>query len=101
MNEDPKIIPSGPFKGMKFECAPTSGVDMFQTIAEDFLKRILDLDSKECLITDESSVYDFVDFAEAELRTRVRDVYSLDISEIESGNLLKIFRRIQKRERQE
>ncbi len=98
MNEDPKIIPSGPFKGMKIECAPTSGVDMFQTIAEDFMKRILELDSEECLITDESSIFDFVDFTEAELRRRILAAYGLDISEIKSGNLLEIFRRIHKRE---
>lgn len=97
MSEDPKIIPSGPFKGMKFECAPTSGVAMFQTISEDFMKRILDLDSEECLITDESSIFDFVDFTEAELRKRILEAYSLDISEIKSGNLLEIFQRIHKR----
>lgn len=54
MSADPKIITSGPFKGMKIECAPTSGIDMFQSIAEDFVKRILGLDYEECLITDES-----------------------------------------------
>lgn len=101
MSENPKIIPGGPFKGMKFECAPTSGVDMFQTIAEDFMKRVLNLDFEECLITDESSVFDFVDFTEAELRARILDAYNLDISEIESGNLLQIFRRIHEREPQE
>lgn len=94
MSEDPKIITSGPFKGMKIEFAPTSGIDMFQTIAEDFMKRILDLDSEECLITDESSIYDFVDFTEAELRRRIQEAYDLDISEIKTGNLLEIFRRI-------
>lgn len=96
MSEDPKIIPSGPFKGMKFECAPTSGVDMYQTLADDFMKRILDLDSKECLITDESSAFDFVDFTEEELRRRILEAYNLDISDIKSGNLLEIFRRIHK-----
>lgn len=98
MNEEPKIIPSGPFKGMKIECAPTSGVDMYQTIAEDFMKRILELDREECLITDESSIFDFVDFSEAELRRRIRQAYNLDISEIKSGNLLEIFQRIHRTE---
>lgn len=97
MSEDPKIIPSGPFKGMKIECAPTSGIDMFQTIAEDFMKRILDLDYEECLITDESSVFDFADFTEAELRNRILEAYDLDISEIKTGNLLALFQRIHKR----
>lgn len=98
MSANPKIIPGGPFKGMKFECAPPSGVDMHQTLAEDFMKRILDLDSEECLITDESSVFDFVDFTEEELKGRILEAYNLDISEIKSGNLLEIFRRIHKPE---
>lgn len=99
MKKDPKIIPSGPFKGMKIECAPTSGIDMFQSIAEDFMKRILDLDYDECLITDESSIFDFVDCSEAEISKRILGTYDLDVSEIKTGNLLEIFRLIHKRER--
>lgn len=94
MNKNFKRIPKDRFKGMKFECAPTSGVDMFQAIAAVFMKRILELDSEECLVTDESSIYDFVDFTEAELRRRILAEYHLDISEIKSGNLLEIFRLI-------
>lgn len=99
MSEDPKIIPSGPFKGMRIECAPTSEIDMFQSIAEDFMKRITGLDYEECLITDESNIFDFIDFTESELSRRILDAYDLDISEIKTGNLLEIFRRIHKRER--
>lgn len=99
MSRTPKTIPSGPFKGMKIECAPTSGIDMFQPIAEDFMKRIVGLDYEECLVTDESSIYDFTDFTEAELCRRILDAYALDISKIKTRNLLDIFRRIHTRER--
>jgi hypothetical protein len=41
MNDDEQIIPSGPFKGKKIQFAPTTGIDMFVEIAEDFMRRIL------------------------------------------------------------
>ena len=63
------------------------------------MKRIVGLDHGECLITDESSIFDFIYFTEAELSRRILDAYNLDISEIKTGNLLEIFRRIHKRER--
>ena len=94
MNKNFERIPKDRFKGMKFECAPTSGVDTFQAIAAVFMKRILELDFEECLVTDESSIYDFVDFTEAELRRRILAEYNLDIPGIKSGNLLEIFRLI-------
>lgn len=99
MKKKIKIISSRRFKGMKIECAPTTGIDMFQSIAEDFLKRILELDYADCLLTDESSISDFVDFSEDEIRKRILDTYELDVSEIKTGNLLEIFRLLHKRER--
>lgn len=99
MKKVPKIIPHGRFKGKTLECAPTTGIDRFQSIAEDFLKRILVLDYEECLITDESSISDFVDFSEAEISRRILETYNLDISKIKTRNLLEIFQLIHKRER--
>lgn len=97
MKKDPKTIPSGPFKGKKIVFASTSGIDQYHDLAQDFLKRILELDYDECSITDESSISDFVDFTEEELGLRIRETYKLDISKIKDGNLLEIFRRIAKR----
>jgi len=56
MNKDERIITSGPFKGKKIVFAPTTGVDMFPEIMEDFMKRILGFEPEEYLITDESSL---------------------------------------------
>jgi len=97
MNEDDRVIPSGPFKGKKIEFAPTTGVEMFLEIAEDFMEQIFDFEPGEYLITDESSLYDFTGVDDMELidiQQKIQDVYDLDVSDISSGNLLEIFIRI-------
>ena len=97
MKEEDRLITSGPFKGKKIRFAPTSGVDMFVEICEEFMRKIFDFESGEYLITDESSLYDFTGPDEVELtdiHKKIQDVYDLDVSDIESGNLLEIFTRI-------
>ncbi|MDI6890212.1 MAG: hypothetical protein QMC83_04645 [Thermodesulfovibrionales bacterium] len=97
MSEDDKIIQSSPFKGKKIEFAPTTGVDMFLEIADDFMRRIFDFEPGEYLITDESSLFDFTGLDEMEIpdiHKKIQDVYDLDVSDIPSGKLLGIFMRI-------
>lgn len=97
MKEDDRVIPSGPFKGKKIEFAPTTGVNMFLEISEDFMKKIFDFEPGEYLITNESSLFDFTGLDEVELtdiQKKIRDVYDLDVSDIQWGNLLEIFMRI-------
>ena len=102
MNEDDNIIiPSGPFKGKKIEFAPTTGVDMLWEVAEDFMERIFSLPPGEYLITDESSLWDFTgvdDMEISDLYERIQEVYNLDVSDIQTGNLLEIFMRIHRKE---
>ncbi len=97
MNDDSRIISSGPFKGKKIEFATTTGVDMFLTISDEFMKKIFDFTPGEYLISDESCLHDFTGLNERDLtgiQKKIRDVYDLDISDIEFGNLLEIFKRI-------
>lgn len=97
MNEDNRIIPTGPFKGKKIEFAPTTGVDMFLDISEEFMKKIFDFEAGEYLITDESSLHDFTGLDEMKLtdiQKKIQDVFDIDVSDIESGNLLEILTRI-------
>ncbi len=97
MNNDSSIISSGPFKGKKIEFAPTTGVDMFLKISDEFMKNIFDFAPGEYLISDESSLHDFTGLNEwdlTDIQKKIRYVYDLDISNIESGNLLEIFKRI-------
>ena len=97
MNEDSRIIPSGPLKGKKIEFAPTTGIDRFFGISKEFMKKIFDFDPGEYLISDESSLHDFMGLDEMELsdiQKRIQDIYEIDVSDLESGNLLDIFTRI-------
>jgi hypothetical protein len=97
MSDDSRIISIGPFKGKKVEFAPTTGIDKFFGISKEFMKNIFDLDAGEYLISDESSLHDFTGLDEMELsdiHIKVQDVYGIDVSGIESGNLLEIFTRI-------
>ena len=97
MNEDSKIISSGPFKGKKIEFAHTTGIDKFFAISKEFMKKIFDFEPGEYLITDESSLHDFTGLDEMELsdiQIRIQDEYGIDVSNIESGNLIEIFTRI-------
>ena len=97
MNEDSRIISSGPLKGKKIEFAPTTRIDRFFEISEEFMKKIFDFGPGEYLISDESSLHDFTGLDEMELsdiQKKIQDVYDIDVSDIESGNLLEIFTRI-------
>ncbi len=97
-----------PFKDKKFEFASTAGVDMFQTIAEDFMKRIFGFAPGDYLITDESNLFDFENqplfkdktgyLSESELKRRVKAEFGLTVTDFESGNLLGLFRRIHRGE---
>ena len=100
MHDDDRIIPSGPFKGKKIELASMTGIEMFFEIAEDFMQRILDFEPGDYLITDESSLWDFTSRDKQEIddiHKRIQEVYNLDVSDISTGNLLEIFRRIHRR----
>jgi hypothetical protein len=90
-------MPSGPFKGKSIELAPTTGIEMFLDIAEDFMRRIFGFEPGEYLLTDESSLYDFTGVDEMHLRNiqqKIQAVYHLDVSDVDSGNLLTIFMRL-------
>ena len=70
---------------------------MFLKISDEFMKKIFDFAPEEYLINDESSLYDFIGLSEwdfTDIQKKIRDVYDLDTSDIESGNLLEIYKRI-------
>jgi hypothetical protein len=97
MKKDAKIIQSGPFKGKRIEFAPTTGVDTFREVAEDFMRRIFDFEPGDYLISDESSLFDFTGVEEMELKDiqqKIREIYDVDVSDLISSNLLEIFARL-------
>jgi hypothetical protein len=82
---------------LKFEFAPIEGIEAHAETANRFLTEVLEFHPDDpVFISDESSLTDFdgvlgegVDLAE-----RVKQVFGVDVSDIENGNLLKIFERI-------
>ena len=97
MNENYRIIESGRFKGKKITFAPTNGVDMFSEISEDFMNQIFDFEPGDYLISDESILSDFTDLDEiglGDIHKKIQAVYDVDVSDIQSGNLLEIFTRL-------
>jgi hypothetical protein len=76
--------------------APMVEVDKYAQLAGNFFDKILGMDYRQVLITDQSSLYDFA-FSEerlAELQRKIRDIYQVDVSDIEDGNLVTIFARL-------
>lgn len=68
-------------------------VEAHRELADDFIKRVLELEW--ALITDESSLWDFhEDDTNKDLAAKVRDIYGVDISDLQSGRLCDIFERI-------
>lgn len=97
MQEDDKIIRSGPLKGKRIEFAPTVGIAMFRDVAEDFMRRIFDFEPGDYLISDESSLFDFTgvdDMAFRDIQQKIQEVYDVEVSDLASGNLLEIFARL-------
>jgi hypothetical protein len=88
----------------EIEISPQISVDQFEDIAVAFFPAILDMEYKDVLITDESSLYDFdseidpdskrVIHRTQERLDRIKKVYKIDVSDIEDLFLIKIFERI-------
>jgi hypothetical protein len=97
MKKGTRIIRRGPLNGKKIELAPTTGIEGFVEIYEEFIKSVFDLEPGEYLITDESSLHDFIGMDEIQLsdiHNTVQELYAVDVSDIKNGNLLEIFKRI-------
>jgi hypothetical protein len=91
------VLRKGPFKGKRVELASTTGIQTFDEIAEDFMLTLFGFDPGQYLITDLSSLHDFVgvdDMEIGDMLTRIREVYGLDVADLPNGNLLEIFRRL-------
>jgi hypothetical protein len=97
MKKDSRIISRGPFKGKRIEFTPTTGINKLLEISEDFMIKIFGLELGEYLISDESTLYDFIGLDEMELpeiHKKIQEMYNIDASDIKSRNLLEIFKRI-------
>jgi hypothetical protein len=75
------------------EFAPQERVNAHSGLAEDFIHRVLGLSS--AWISDKSSLWDF-HFEETNdaLLAKIREIYGVDVSDIESAKLCEILERI-------
>ena len=97
MDENERIIKDGPLKGKRIELASTSGIELFEAIAEEFMRRIFEFEAGDYLITDESSLHDFTgvdDMRLSDIQHKIKEAYGTDVSDLKSVRLLEIFVRI-------
>ena len=87
-----KLIKEGK---LKIQFASTKKIRRYEEVAPDFLERIFDMDRRSCLISDESSLWDFrTDQSKKTIWRRIRETYGLDVSDVADGNLVTILKRI-------
>jgi hypothetical protein len=97
LKEEGKELPR-PGAGLPIEFASAEQVSRYDDIAEDFFRRVLGMDYRDCWISDESSLWDFHgEESNEHLHEKVWEAYRVDVSSIENGNLVKIFERIENR----
>lgn len=93
-------IKRGPFKGKKVSYAATDRVEDLRELASDFMAEVFDFLPGDYLITDESSLRDFTEFASSDtspIWTRITEVYAIGKADVPSEKLVDIFVEIQSR----
>ena len=93
-------IKRGPFKGKRVTYASTDRVGDHGNVAADFMMEVFDFLPGDYLITDESSLRDFTDFASSDtspIWRRITEIYRIERAAVPSENLADIFAEIQKR----
>ena len=85
-----------PGKHVPIEFASADGIEAHAETAERFLTEVLDFSPEDpVFISDQSSLLDFEGLREGvDLAERVQEVFGVDVSDIEDGNLVRIFARI-------
>jgi hypothetical protein len=78
--------------------AETGQVDRHALLARDFFRRILEMDYENVFISDQSSLYDFFMEPVEVYQERIEAEYGVDVSDIEDGNLVRIFERLRRRD---
>jgi hypothetical protein len=90
-----KRQPSERKSPLKFELASTTEIDKYEILATEFFEKVLDINRNECLMTDESSLWDFHgEMSNDSFYSKILEKYGVDVSDITDGNLVKIFQRI-------
>jgi hypothetical protein len=100
MSPSKKRVPNRPFKGYRVEMAETTYVSAFDAIAEEFMRVIFGMEPEDYLITDESTLRDFLCIFNRDLTSiyrRIQDEYGIGEADLPSLRLHRIFALIQRR----
>lgn len=90
-----KTLPRPGAEHPDIEFAPADRMAALEDVAPKFFREVLEMDYGECVVTDESSLWDF--HAEADydrLLRKIEEVYGADARDIESGSLADILERL-------
>jgi len=80
---------------LKVEIASSAVVDEHQELVADLLERVIGMSPRECLVTDESSLWDFHDGETNEPYVRkIALLYGVDVSDVEPLTLAAICQKI-------
>ena len=93
-------IKRGAFRGKKITYASTDRVEEFRKLAGEFMMEVFDFLPGDYLITDESSLRDFTDFASSDtspIWCRITEIYAIARAEVPSERLVYIFTEIHAR----
>jgi hypothetical protein len=94
-------VGEGPLSGRRVSVASTAGINAMEEIAEAFMRAVFGFEPGQYLITDRSSIYDFVgvnDRSAEEIHRKIRSAYVLDLADLRDGNLLELLNRLQERQ---
>lgn len=90
----------GAFKGKRVTYASTDRIEEYRRVADDFMMEVFDFLPGDYLITDESSLRDFTDFASSDTSSiwcRVTEIYGIAKADVPSERLTDIFAEIRQR----
>ena len=95
-DHDPQELPRpGTGRPLEISYASQDEIAKLEHVAGQFFPAILKIAYEDCIITDESSLWDFHgDETNDEYHLRILEHYDVDVSDIQSGNLVEIFKRI-------
>jgi hypothetical protein len=80
--------------------AETIRMERLKPIARKFPPTVLEMDDDDCLVTDESSLWDFhVEESNEVFNDRIRAHFDVDVSDFTDARLCEILERIQARHR--
>jgi len=81
--------------------SPSTQIDLYADVAKDFIERVLDMPYESVWISDRSELWDFsvlfkheTEDVQEYLLRKIESIYGVDVSDIDDGNLVRIFERL-------